>query len=70
MSCRESVIEMSGMTTISVGLDTEEMPKRLRSQDQTFDDVIRQLVEGAATEKLDRRWNLILEEEFIPLESV
>ncbi len=59
------------MTTISLRKDTKEMLRKLGSKGQTYDAVIRELVERASIKDLDARWNRILEdEEFIPLEKL
>ena len=51
--------------------ETKEILRRLGSKDQTYDEVIRELVERASIKELDVRWNRILEEEeFIPLEKL
>ena len=58
-------------TTISLRRETKEMLRRLGSKDQTYDDVIRELIERASVKELDARWNRILEdEEFIPLDEL
>ena len=47
------------------------MLRRLGSKDQTYDEVIRDLIERASIKELDSRWNRILEdEEFIPLDEL
>lgn len=58
-------------TTISVRKETKEMLRRLGSKDQTYDEVIRELIERASIKGLDGRWNHILEdEEFTPLDEL
>jgi predicted CopG family antitoxin len=58
-------------TTISLRKETKEMLRRLGSKDQTYDEVIRDLIERASIKELDARWNRILEdEEFIPLDQL
>ena len=58
-------------TTISLLRATKELLRRVRSKGQTYDEVIRELVEKASVKEVDARWNRILEEEgFIPLEEV
>ena len=58
-------------TTISLRKETKEMLRRLGSKDQTYDEVIRDLIERASIKELDSRWNRILEdEEFIPLDEL
>ena len=61
----------STTTTISLRKETKEMLRRLGSKDQTYDKVIRDLIERASIKELDARWNRILEEEeFIPLDEL
>ncbi len=58
-------------TTIALRKETKEMLRRLGSKDQTYDEVIRDLIERASIKNLDTRWNRILEdEEFIPLDAL
>ena len=60
-----------GLTTISLKRDTKEMLRKLGSKGQTYDDLVRDLIERASIKEMDARWNRILdEEEFIPLEKV
>ena len=60
-----------GLTTISLKRDTKEMLRKLGSKGQTYDDLVRDLIERASIKEMDVRWNRILdEEEFIPLEKV
>ncbi len=62
---------MATTTTISLRKETKEMLRRLGSKDQTYDEVIRDLIERASIKELDARWNRILEdEEFIPLDEL
>ena len=59
------------LTTISLKRDTKEMLRKLGSKGQTYDDLVRDLIERASIKEMDARWNRILdEEEFIPLEKV
>ncbi len=61
----------STTTTISLRKDTKEMLRRIGSKDQTYDDVIRELIEKASIKEMDARWNRIQEEEeFIPLDEL
>ena len=47
------------------------MLRRIGSKGQTYDEVIRDLLERASIKDLDARWNRILEdEEFIPLDEL
>lgn len=67
----DTVVTMADATTISVKPETKEMLKQLGRKGQTYDDVIRELVEMASIADLEKRWNRILEEEeFIPLDEL
>ena len=62
--------DMAGSTTISLRKETKEMLRKMGSKRQTYDDVIRELIERVSIKELDARWNRILEEEeFIPLDE-
>jgi len=62
---------MVSMTMISLQRETKEKLRKLGSKGQTYDDVIRDLLERASIRELDDRWNRMLaDEEFIPLEEV
>jgi hypothetical protein len=62
---------MSTITTISVKPETKEILRQIGAKGQTYDEIIRMLVERASIKELDRRWNRILEEEeFIPLDDL
>jgi hypothetical protein len=62
---------MSTITTISVKPETKEILRELGVKGQTYDQIIRMLVERASIKELDKRWNRILEEEeFIPLDDL
>jgi len=62
---------MAGTTTISLRTGTKEMLRKLGAKGQTYDEVIRDLIERASIQELDARWNRILEdEEFIPLDEL
>ncbi len=61
----------SGTTTVSLRKETRELLRKLGSKGQTYDEVIRDLIERASIKELDARWNRILEdEEFIPLDEL
>ena len=61
---------MTDTTTISLRKETKDMLRKLGSKGQTYDDVIRELVERASIKELNARWNRILEEEeLIPLDE-
>lgn len=60
---------MAGSTTISLQKETKELLRKMGSKGQTYDEVIRDLIEKAWIKEHDARWNRILdEEEFIPLD--
>ncbi len=62
---------MPSTTTISLRTETRELLRKLGSKGQTYDEVIRDLIERASIKELDARWNRILEdEEFIPLDAL
>ncbi len=47
------------------------MLRRFGSKGQTYDEVIRELIEKASIKEHDARWNRILEdEEFVPLDEL
>ena len=47
------------------------MLRKLGSKGQTYDEIIRELIERGSIKDLDSRWNRILEEEeFIPLDEL
>ncbi len=54
---------MARSTTILHQSSTKEMLRKLASKGQTYDEVIRELIERASVKELDARWNRILEEE-------
>jgi len=58
-------------TTIAVSLDTKEMLRILGEKGESYDDILKKLIQRSAWKKLDSRWNKILEnEEFIPLDAL
>ncbi len=68
---RHSGHGMADTTTISLRKETKEILRKLGSKGQTYDEVIRELVEKASIKELDTHWNRILEEEeFIPLDEL
>jgi len=61
----------STTTTISLRKKTKELLRRSGSKGQTYDEIIRELIEKASIKEHDARWNRILkEEEFIPLDEL
>lgn len=62
---------MAENTTISLKKPTKALLEQVGRKGETFDDVIRRLLQEAGLKRLDRRWNQILkEEEFIPLDQL
>ena len=62
---------MSDMTTISLRKETKELLKEFGKKGDTYDDILRRLVEQASMRELDERWNRILrDEKFIPLDEL
>ena len=62
---------MAATTTIALRKETKEMLRRLGAKGQSYDEVIRELIERASIKELDARWKRILEEEeFIPLDDL
>ena len=62
---------MAGSTTISLQKETKELLRKLGSKGQTYDEVIRELIEKASGKALEARWNRVIEEqEFIPLDEL
>ena len=64
------VLDMARTTRISLRKETKAMLRRLGSKGQTYDEVIRDLMERVSVRELDARRNRILEdEEFLPLDE-
>lgn len=64
------ILDMSRTTRISLRGETKAMLRRLGFNGQTYDEVIRDLIERVSVKELDARWNRILEdEEFLPLDE-
>ncbi|MFW5953430.1 MAG: DUF7557 family protein [Candidatus Natronoplasma sp.] len=58
-------------TTVAVSKETKEILRRLGEKGESYDDIIQSLIEEKKIEKLDDRWNRILEEDdFKPLEEL
>ena len=58
-------------TTITVSSETKEILRRFGAERESYDHIIRKLIENAGWKKLDDRWNRILaEDEFIPLDKL
>jgi hypothetical protein len=59
------------MTTIQVSIKTRDRLRRLASKGQTYDIILRRLLDDAETRMLYEREKRILEnEEFVPLDQV
>ncbi|MFW6048156.1 MAG: DUF7557 family protein [Candidatus Natronoplasma sp.] len=58
-------------TTVAVSKETKEILRKLGEKGESYDDIIQSLIEEKKIEKLDDRWNRILEEDdFKPLEEL
>ena len=62
---------MATTTTIAVSSDTKDILRKLGEKGESYDVIIRRLIEESNWKVLDERWNLILKhDQFIPLESL
>ncbi len=62
---------MSSTTTIAVAMETKEMLRSLGEKGESYDYIIKKLIEEVGLKELDDRWNKILaEDEFIPLDEL
>lgn len=60
-----------GKTTIAISIETKEIIRTLGEKGETYDTIIRRLIQEAGMKNLDARWNIILEkDEFVPLEDL
>jgi predicted CopG family antitoxin len=58
-------------TTIAVSMETKEMLRQFGEKGDSYDEIIRKLIEEIGIKELDERWNKILaEEKFIPLDEL
>ena len=58
-------------TTIAVSMETKEMLRQFGEKGESYDEIIRKLIEEIGIKELDERWNKILaEEKFIPLDDL
>lgn len=58
-------------TTVSLDEETKEMLRRLGHKGESYDEIIRRLIEEAGWANLDDRWNEILDsDEFISLDEL
>jgi predicted CopG family antitoxin len=59
------------MTTVAVSKETKEMLRKLGEKGESYDSIIRALLEESSRKRLDDRWNKILtDDEFIPLDDL
>lgn len=67
-----SIVSMDPMTTtVSLDEETKEMLRRLGRKGESYDEIIRRLIEEAGWANLDDRWNEVLEsDEFISLDEL
>ena len=62
---------MAHSTTVAISYETKEMLRRLGEKGESYDHIIRRIIEKASIKELDARWNKILEEEeFLPLDEL
>ena len=61
----------SSTTTIAVSMETKEMLRSIGEKGESYDLIIRKLIEEVGIQELDNRWNKILaEDKFIPLDEL
>jgi predicted CopG family antitoxin len=67
----DSITLMTATTTISITLETKEILRKMGEKGESYDVIIRKLIDESNWKVLDERWNKILKhDEFIPLESL
>jgi hypothetical protein len=60
-----------GNTTIAVTQETKKALQQLGTKGETYDSIIKKLLNRNAWKKLDEKWNKILnEDEFVPLNEL
>jgi predicted CopG family antitoxin len=58
-------------TTIAVSMETKEMLRHFGEKGESYDEIIRKLIEEVGIKELDSRWNKILaDDKFIPLDEL
>ena len=58
-------------TTIAVSNETKEMLRHFGEKGESYDNIVRRLIEESGWKELDQRWNKILEDdEFITLDEL
>lgn len=61
----------SSTTTIAVSVETKEMLRSIGEKGESYDLIIRKLIEEVGIQELDNRWNKILaDDKFIPLDEL
>jgi len=61
----------AGSTTIAISVETKELIRILGEKGETYDAIIRRIIQKAGMQNLDARWNTILEnDEFLALENL
>ncbi len=59
------------VTTVALSPQTKEKLRQLGQKGESYDAIIRKLIQKAGWSRLDERWNTILtEDEFIPLDEL
>lgn len=62
---------MADTTTISLRRETRELLREFGRKGESYDKIVRRLIERASLKELDERWNRILRDErFIPLDEL
>ena len=63
--------DIMGNTTIAINNETKKALQELGMKGETYDSIIKNLLQRFAWKKLDDKWNKILaEDEFIPLDEL
>ncbi len=59
------------ITTVAISEETKEMLQKIGEKGQSYDSIIRALIQEVGWKRLDDQWNKILtEDEFIPLDEL
>lgn len=66
-----AMFTMGKMTTISLSRETKELLRKFGQKGETYDEIVRRLIERASIKELNERWNRILRDErFIALDKL
>jgi hypothetical protein len=58
-------------TTIALSPETKELLRSLGEKGESYDAIIRRIIQEVTMKKMDERWNFILEnDDFIPLDEL